>query len=265
MIPELLLEEILLGEKEEKDFYEKYGKEEIKSALENLRKSDAAILEMYPAQKMQKEIMKKAIMASNPELSKPAVKKNRFASFAVSKAWKFSAAAAFVLMLAGSFVIRNYNFRGTAPTERVKGAGANHQIRLYRQDGNDAVLLKNGETASENDLIQITYIPGKYSYGVIFSVDGNGNVTRHFPDNTWVSSELEKTGEEVPLSFSYSLDDAPDYECFIFVASKNSFDLSQIEKIKKESFSIDFLKQGSYLPEGCDGSIFVLHKNQDIK
>ena len=263
MIPELLLEEILLGEKEEKDFYEKYGKEEIQKALADLRKSNEEILASYPALKIQNEIMKKSIKAANPELAELAPKKakRRLSSFVTSKAWKFSAAAAFVLMLASSLVIRNFDFKGQRPTERVKGAGPNHQIRLYRQDGNDAVILKNGDSASENDLIQITYIPGKYKYGIIFSVDGNGNVTRHFPENNWVSSELEKTGEEVPLSFSYALDDAPDYECFIFVASEKSFDLSQVEKIKKDSFSIDFLKQGSYLPEGCDGSIFILHKN----
>ena len=62
------------------------------------------------------------------------------------------------------------------------------------------------------------------------------------------------------MTFSYSLDDAPDYECFIFVASKNQFDLSNIEEIDKKSYSVDFLKKGSYLPKDCDGSIFVLNK-----
>ena len=144
--------------------------------------------------------------------------------------------------------------------ERVKGGELNHQIRLYRQEGGEATLLKNGESASENDLIQITYLPRQYKYGVIFSVDGNGNVTRHFPEESWEAGALAKTGEEVPLSFSYALDDAPDFECFIFAASKSKFDLSEIEEINKESFSIDFLKKGTYLPKGCDGSIFVLKK-----
>ena len=74
------------------------------------------------------------------------------------------------------------------------------------------------------------------------------------------AAKLEKTGEEVPLSFSYALDDAPDYECFVFVASKNAFDLSKMDKISSRKFSIDFLKKGSYLPKDCDSSVFILNK-----
>ena len=91
-------------------------------------------------------------------------------------------------------------------------------------------------------------------------MDGNGNITRHFPDASWQAEKLQKTGEEVPLSFSYELDDAPKYECFIFVASKNPFDFSKIESVAKKDFSVDFLKKGSYLPKDCDGAIFILNK-----
>ena len=48
MIPQLLLEEILLGEKDAKNYYSKYGKEELESALEGLRKSNQEILSAYP-------------------------------------------------------------------------------------------------------------------------------------------------------------------------------------------------------------------------
>ena len=48
MIPQLLLEEILLGEKEESKYYDKYGKEEIQGALEALRKSKAQSLLQLP-------------------------------------------------------------------------------------------------------------------------------------------------------------------------------------------------------------------------
>lgn len=250
MIPQLLLEEILLGEKNEQDYYEKYGKEELQSALAELRDSNEQILAMYPADDMQDKITEKAFAEKN---NVRPVKKSTVS------VWKFSAAAMLAFALAGPLVIKNINNANETGTVRIKGNG-HHQIKLYRQSGTDALILKNGDSATENDLIQITYTPGVYNYGVIFSVDGNGNVTRHFPENSWASQKLEKTGEEVPLPFSYSLDDAPDYECFIFVASKNQFDLSNIEKINKKSYSVDFLKKGSYLPKDCDGSIFVLNK-----
>ena len=58
MIPQLLLEEILNGEKNEKDFYTKYGKEELQAALAELKKSNKEILSAYPAEAMKSEIIK---------------------------------------------------------------------------------------------------------------------------------------------------------------------------------------------------------------
>ena len=260
MIPQLLLEEILLDEKDERDYYDKYGKEAIQAALSELRKSNEEILDSYPLEDMHEKIIQKGFAAQNSSDSKTRATKKANVSI-----WKYSAAAILIFALATPLVVRN--FKSTRPTVtevsdphiNIKG-NAHHQIKLYRQIGDNAQLLNNGETARENDLIQITYTPGLYNFGVIFSVDGNGNLTRHFPENSWTAAKLEKTGEEVPLSFSYALDDAPDYECFIFVASQNEFNLSKLEKISKEKYSIDFLKKGSYLPKDCDGSIFILKK-----
>ena len=261
MIPELLLEQILLGEKDERDYYEKYGKSEIQAALSQLKASNEEILAKYPVEKASEDILRKAFEKKNKGLSKAQGK--GLASkrvFVGSRFIKYASAAVFLFLLAGPVLLNYKNTGKQTPTERIKGGEQHHQIRLYRQNGNEAVRLNNGDSAAENDLIQITYLPGQYKYGVIFSVDGNGNVTRHFPEAGWKANELAKTGEEVPLDFSYALDDAPDYECFIFVASKSGFDLSQIKNIKAEDFSIDFLKKGSYLPKNCDGSIFVLKK-----
>ncbi len=251
MIPQLLLEEILLGEKDKKDYYSKYGKEELDSALMELEKSNEEIFSAYPCDEMHDKIIEKAFAEKN-SLAKE--KKTNWFS-----AVKYSAVAALLLAFVSPVLIKNLAPLSNTPEVRLKG-NSHHKIMLYRHNGSEAELLKNGSDASENDLIQITYTPGSYNFGVIFSVDGNGNITRHFPENSWNAAKLEKTGEEVPLSFSYSLDDAPNFECFVFVASKNSFDLSDIEASLKESYSVDFLKKGSYLPEGCDGSIFVLNK-----
>lgn len=258
MIPELLLEQILLGEKDERDYYKKYGKSEIQAALAELRASNEEILAKYPVEKANEEFIKRGFAVHN-KVDNGSHKR----VFVGARFIKYASAAVLLFVLAGPIVMNYKNTTKTgaaAPAVRVKGGEIHHQIRLYRQDGAEATLLKNGTTASENDLIQITYIPGEYKYGVIFSVDGNGSVTRHFPEDSWKAGALERTGDEVPLSFAYALDDAPKYECFIFVASKSVFDLSKIEKINKDKFSIDFLKKGSYLPKDCDGSIFVLNK-----
>ena len=249
MIPSLLLEEILLGEKDAKDYYEKYGREEIENALAELRKSNQEILAAYP----ELNFKPKVVRTEEKPRSSFIVRMTR------AKPFMFAAAAVLALAVCIPMMKDAGRMPGNKPYIGVKGSG-HHQIRLYRQNGTEAVLLNNGDAAKERDLVQITYTPGSYSYGVIFSVDGNGNVTRHFPDASWKAAKLEKTGEEVPLSFSYELDDAPKYECFVFVASKDAFDLSGIEKIDRNSLSVAFLKNGTYLPKGCDGTIFVLNK-----
>ena len=248
MIPQLLLEEINLGEKDAKDYYEKYGKEQLESALAELRKSNKEILAAYPTAKF----------APSANIIRMEKKPKNF--YTTINRIFFAAAAIFALAFFAPLLASGIKGLGGASSSiRLKGNN-HHQIRVYKQAGADAVLLKNGEAAKENDLVQITYTPGSYNYGVIFSVDGNGNITRHFPDASWHAEKLQKTGEEVPLPFSYELDDAPKYECFVFVASKDPFDFSKVESLDKKSLSVDFLKKGSYLPKDCDGAIFVLNK-----
>lgn len=250
MIPQLLLEEILAGEKNAQDYYETYGKENVEAALAELKASNEEILSQYPVEKMRQEFVKKSFVVKQPKSKRPL----------------FVAAAAVLALAVVSPVIYE-NLKTPEPSSettgiRLKGnSSSQHQLRIYKKDGNKAVALKNGDSAAENDSVQITYIPGEYNYGLIFSFDGNGNVTKHFPENGWKAGKLEKTGEEVPLSFSYVLDDAPAYECFVFVASKNKFDMSKFEKeIKNKRPNTDDLSKGVYFPEGCDGAIFLLKK-----
>ena len=111
-------------------------------------------------------------------------------------------------------------------------------------------------------MIQITYIPGNKNYGVIFSLDGNGNLTRHFPEDNWIAGKLENNGEEIPLSFSYKLDDAPEYELFVFVASMNEFSLEELEDFAngKKKLKPDYLKDGEHFPKNSEATFFVLNK-----
>lgn len=258
MIPQLLLEQILCGEKNEKDYYKKYGREELQKALEELRKSNEEILSAFPSENQKNEINKKLMAEKNPEAKKSSVSKFTLIRYGLAA------------LLAGAFIIpgalrlhksAGYEKEVLASDSLIRSKGrAVHKIRLYRQKGSQAELLKNGDAAVENDLIQITYVPGPYDYGVIFSIDGKKNITRHYPEESWQAGKLEKTGEEVPLSFSYALDDAPDYECFVFAASKNPFDLSGIENLDPALIDLDFLKKESWLPEGCRTSYFMLKK-----
>ena len=109
--------------------------------------------------------------------------------------------------------------------------------------------------------IRYRYNPGRNDYGVILSIDGNGSVTRHFPESGWTAVKMKHSGSEIPLDFSYELDDAPDFECFILVASKKAFSLEGIdEEIAASSVDVDFIQVGNYLPSGTDRTAFLLRK-----
>ena len=128
------------------------------------------------------------------------------------------------------------------------------------QQGREIQALNNGDFAHSGDIIQITYNAGSDAYGVIFSVDGNGNITRHFPENSWNAAQMLRSNDEIPLDFSYELDNAPDFECFILVTSKNEFSLEDIDSKIKNKTDIDYLTDLSYLPKKTEGVTFTLEK-----
>ena len=120
-IPQLLLEEILLGEKKAEDYFEKYGKEELLSRLEELKKENDAILREYSPDAMTALFEKKAAenKKAGTEGTEPAGKKsskNIFA-FVNSSVVRYAAAAVFVLVLASPLAFPLV-FRGRGPAAR---------------------------------------------------------------------------------------------------------------------------------------------------
>ena len=273
-IPTRILEQINNSELNAADFYEKYGRQEVETELEKLRNSDHQILNRYKVEDMHRKIEEKIH-------GKKRMPETRTIQFA-------AAAAIFcTIFIPASMRLRSENSEiklnnpigviSTAETGtkkstseskpvRVKGnakidaANQNPKINLYRQNGNKVQALNDGSFAKSGDVIQITYNAGNEEYGVIFSVDGNGNITRHFPENSWHAEPLTHKQDETPLNFSYELDNAPDFECFIMVTSKKQFELNNLEQKIKNKTDIDYLKSLSYLPKKTDGITFVLEK-----
>lgn len=259
-IPELILEEIHLGMKNAGDYYDMYGAEELDSALRFLEQSDEEILAAYPPARMRLSVEKKRSEAKSPE-KKP--------FFRPSAVLRFSAAcaAAVAVAFAAPFVLRQKSVAAAVSERgvRVKGnplpSKSVQSLNLYLKDGNAVKELKNGFRAAAGDVIQLTYNPGGNDYGVIFSVDGNGSVTRHFPEDSWTAAELSHSGGETLLDFSYELDDAPEFEYFVFAASKNEFTLDGIEEqMTEKQTDASFIRGKSYLPSGIDSVLFLLVK-----
>jgi hypothetical protein len=108
---------------------------------------------------------------------------------------------------------------------RVKGASFGLQI--YRQTPDGSELLTENETVTQGDRLQVGYVSRDFNYGMIASIDGNGNTTLHYPAEAWYSSKIE-TGEQIYLPYSYILDDAPSFERFYFFVSHSPIDVNAL-------------------------------------
>ena len=86
---------------------------------------------------------------------------------------------------------------------------------------------------------------------VLISIDGNGYLSQHYPEYGNKAYELDNGGE-IPLDYAYQLDDAPDFERFLFITSDSSFDIRKlikaVENIKNpmDCKTMDF---SEYLPD----------------
>ena len=267
-IPIRILEQIDQSELNAADFYAAYGKQDVDDSLKKLKESNQEILDKYTPEQMRIKVMEKIANKDNNQTVKSKVKYSP--DFA--RCIKFAAAAVLLCAIMIPMALREKSISiatnpATVETVRVKGnadakafENRNPKINLYRQDGDKITSLKNGAFAKSGDVIQITYNAGNKNYGVIFSVDGNGNITRHFPEDSWQAEPLLHNYNETPLDFSYELDNAPDFECFVMVTSKEQFSLDDIETKIKNKTDIDYLRRLSYLPKKTEGIIFVLGK-----
>lgn len=299
-IPSRILEAICNNELQAQDFYDVYGKENVINACNEIKLSNEQIKQTYSAEEMKRAVAQKLQNVKNHESSKKdkksgktELKHQNFAVFGgnnVQKAQKTSfskfkvivpamaAAVLAVALLPRMILSKNLqnpqNLSEISPKSanvRVKGAkninnlensrqNQKSEIRLYKKTDDGVQLLANGDSVKNGDVIQITYAPGKNNYGVIFSVDGNGNITRHFPEKSWKSERLSHEKPEIPLNFSYELDNAPNFECFVMVSSEKEFNLNDIEKRIENSKELEYLLEMKYLPKKTDGAIFVLEK-----
>jgi hypothetical protein len=123
-------------------------------------------------------------------------------------------------------------FLDTFPdTTIVKGMPAINfektQLLIFRRQGAQAELVENGQWAREGDLLQLAYVSGAERYGLILSLDGRGRVTRHFPLPPGKPSLLE-LNTKVLLPVAIELDDAPLFERFFFITSRDPIEEDDI-------------------------------------
>lgn len=111
-------------------------------------------------------------------------------------------------------------------TEETRIKGLEPGLALFRKTAQGAEPLRPGAIARPGDRLRIGYHSGGLPYGAIFSVDGNGSVTRHWPPSGTRAGKLEN-GETL-LPGAFELDAAPKYERFYLLVSERAFELNPV-------------------------------------
>lgn len=101
------------------------------------------------------------------------------------------------------------------------------QILVYRKKGDSVELMENSQKAWAGDLLQLAYVSANEGYGVVFSIDGRGLVSLHFPAEREGSTQLEQH-RKIVLPTAIELDDAPDFERFFLITAGAPLNVPQI-------------------------------------
>ena len=197
----------------------KINSETIDEQVEEITQSDQEILEKY----------KPSLMAEAIEQKRKATRKEEnIRKFPKTLGYLTAAAAAmFVISLILPNLISEPSTYNAQETTRIKGKGES-ELKIYRQKGEITEILGDQSLAGEGDLLQLGYrVTPTMCYSLIVSVDGRGTVTRHLAPEGEVT-EKQIPGVEHLLTYSYELDDAPEYETFYLVVSDRPFPVDPV-------------------------------------
>lgn len=227
-IPDITLERYLLDELPE-DLMKDIGKlikgdPSLRKRIDEINVSSGAILEHYAPESMAPRILRRASLvgqtAGRAAAKRPPWKLYLMPSLA-------AAAIASLVIVVPLFRTGHDIITDTSLTDvtRVKGAPA--KLFVYRKTGGSAELLGNRRGVREKDLLQIAYYSAEDTHGVILSIDGRGAVTLHYPAPPSSSTAIKKN-RQILLPSSYELDDAPGFERFILITSREPLDVGAV-------------------------------------
>lgn len=245
MIPDWKLEKYLTGDlpaSEMNEIRELENSDEIFAArVKMFREDNESILRKMPFGNLSARL---SAMPSQHSV-------NGFGSFKNSHYFKFNALkiAAMVVFMFGVFfaVVFNANNESTQTvnsslTDLSKASNQNEMLALannetdtrikgmdvrmevWKKTGDGIIQMENLGDASEGDEIQLRYSVPQKCFGLLFSMDGNGIITMHLGNNE--NSIALEPGKMITLPFAYKLDNAPNFEKFFLLTSKNEFTIN---------------------------------------
>jgi hypothetical protein len=217
-VPDILIEQLLLGELPEARARELRADPLVRARVAELQASNREILERYPPQVMVKRIGWR-LEKESQALARSAPRRWSLPRLAPV------AGLAVLLLAAGAVLATVGPWRERTEVTRLKGAGPH--LVIYRKTDVGAEALAAGSGIRAGDVLQIGYVAAARKYGVIFSIDGRGVLTLHFPASPEAASLLEPQGETM-LDYAYQLDDAPGFERFFLVTADRAPSVAEV-------------------------------------
>jgi hypothetical protein len=242
-IPDLLLERYILGELSTKDMDRVStlaGEDkDIQNRIRDIISSNREILAQYPPRNMAERIEAKinAVRADAGRTDIGRAGNRREQGGFLFRPFVLAGFAAVCTVMVAAFLLLPLVLPspdGTAGTgkELTRIKGGNPQagrplLSIFKRSGDQVQKLDDGSIVHEHDTIQLQYFSAGDAYGVIFSIDGRGSVTLHFPTDSQAGTALTPE-RNILLPNSFELDDAPGFERFFFITASSPVDTPRV-------------------------------------
>ena len=233
---------------------------ELCARLRELEESDRELRLRYPASFFRLENTKLTSPGGIPVLQRRFVRNKALVA----------AAVVLCLVLPVFYFLRNDSPPAADSLERIKGKVlTGSELFIFVKESQETAL-PNQTVLEEGNTVQLAYTTpaGVERYGVIFSVDGRSVVTMHYPYRRWQSSILV-SGKRTFLNEAYILDDAPDYEVFVFLVSAQPLDVQTVlhkaRLMAEEAESAEMISEISKsIFEDCEIETVTLLKRSNV-
>lgn len=221
-ISDVCLERFVLGELPDNEVKEIeqmiQNDDSVKKRIDDIKFSNREFIDKYPVE-MFSNIVNNRIKQNSKS------KKTKKSSFFLIKTLVPVLSS---IILVSVFMFNKINLN-KAGDNYIGIKGNSQEVFIFKKYDQQNLMLEKDSVVYQNDLIQLKYRSVENNYGIILSVDGNLNITRHFPASDLSEETLLIKGETVPLENSYLLDNAPEFEIFYFITNKNPIDILYIE------------------------------------
>lgn len=171
------------------------------------------------------------------------------------------AAAALSLLVVSQGPMTPGTGTGAGPgVEHTTAKGLSSRLRVYHQTSKGVRRLAPSQVMRQGDRLQLGIVAGDAKNGVVFSIDGRGQVTQHFPVQ---GGPTGLTNGELRVPEAYELDDAPEFERFLLVTGAGAVDVEAVRAaVQTLAGSADPRDGALALPDGLDQQSFLVRKEE---